>query len=275
MLLLFLEHSYICKKIKAAEFALALQSPKLGLLVCSLKSWEELNNLEVQQCAASLSVPVEEVPSVVVSSLKFYTSQSGYGDVLYRSGEFILAKENDQEFIVKVHKFISVQIHDTYRLLCRGDIHCFIEDSNGKKETNFWAGYGHILLIPSEACVLIQTSSLIRQVLVYRAAQSNIVCDYLRRSTLHYRVVVPSFFELNDMVLIQGGQVDEIWHGQIVKIDENHKTVAVNFYVEDPTTQDVYVRESLCCTSQNNVSWKSIIGLADVQWQTNKTWKKH
>ena len=111
--------------------------------------------------------------------------------------------------------------------------------------------------------------------LQYTSPNTLIVTDFQRREKeLHYTVNVPPWVELNDMVLIQGQAIDEIWHGKVMKIDPKNDEITVVFFKESLQDVTLFVRESLVRQSRSKVSMKSVIGVGCGRWLTKTTWKK-
>ena len=261
----------------AAELRECQNDENFECLIGSLNSWEELSSGQKDDITRLFSIQRSDLPTSAATSFKFYIRErkSARGN-LYKMGDFIFGRLMDKrDCIVEVQKFLSVKIQDRgYNLFCEGDIFLFVTDLNGVKETNFWTGYGHIPSAPAEVNKIIPTESLLRPVIKYSTKRHNIVVDYMRSSrNWRYSVIVPPYLEKNDMVLIQGLRLEDLWYGKIVKINSQRKTVSVYFFVEQSPSSDIFVRESVGRDSRNEVSSESIVSIAQGEWLSEKKWK--
>ena len=108
----------------------------------------------------------------------------------------------------------------------------FVKNDSGEIEQTFWTGYGHIKTNASDSTtVYISPNHICRNVTVFRTDGTDVVIDFMRKkSRLHYDIVVPLHLLKDDMVLIQGSELEDKWIGRIDKVDMATKTVKVYFY---------------------------------------------
>lgn len=102
------------------------------------------------------------------------------------------------------------------------------------------------------------------------------VVDYLRKlRTLPYELVVPVYPEQDDMLLIQGEEPVDVWHGKVVSINKDRNEVDVYFYVEKRSDPNKFVRETFGRLARNTVSFDSIIDVATGSWISANCWQRN
>ena len=85
-------------------------------------------------------------------------------------------------------------------------------------------------LLPGGEKVFLLTDSIHRKVMLYDCGSNMAtVVDYMRKLRgLPYELVVPVYPEENDMLLIQGEEVGDVWYGKVVSINRERKELDVS-----------------------------------------------
>ena len=160
-------------------------------------------------------------------------------------------------------------------MFCKGDRFTLMKNQLRETERNFWTGYGHVMLEPDETALVLKAESVLRKALLFNVGESMVVADYQRkRKCMHYKVLIPPLIETNDMIVVQGENINDHWHAKVCDINHDQKKATVVFFVQSKREPGVYVRESLRRDAKNVISWKSVIAVASGQWMTKSTWRK-
>ena len=244
----------------------------------SLKSESQVSLEDREEISQIAGVPIEDIHENCAKSRRYFSSEIGFSGTVLISNEFVLVvPEEGERFVFRIHSFISVLINDRSHVFVKGEAFKFIRDFQGVIERNVWTGFGRVPVVSDESPLLIKARDISRKVILFKGRNPNtlIVTDFQRREKeLHYTVNVPPWVELNDMVLIQGQAIDEIWHGKFMKIDPRNDEITVVFFKESLQDVTLFVRESLVRRSRSKVSMKSVIGVGCGRWLTKTTWKK-
>ena len=223
-------------------------------------------------------VPVDEVPETCATSRRYFSGEVGYSGTVFTSNEFVLVtSEAGEKFVFNIGSFLSVLIQGRSHMFVKGEEFQFIRDQKGDREQNFWTGFGHVPNKSNGMTVLISARNILRKVILLKGRNPDtlIVTDFQRKERqMHYSVNVPPWIESNDMVLIQGQAIGDVWHGKVLNVDRKNEKISVIFFTESKSDPDLLVRESLGRTSKNSVSMKSVIGIESGHWITKTTWKK-
>ena len=219
---------------------------------------------------------LEETTFLVYSCKRIFLPCLGYNGQVLRTGEYVIftdIQNNDEERVICIEEFISINCGFDYEIFCKGTQFLFVK--NDSVERNFWTGYGHIKTNVSDSTtVYINPSDISRKVIVFHSDGTDVVIDFMRKkSRLHYDIVVPLHLLKDDMVLIQGSELADKWIGRIDKVDMATKTVKVYFYME--TGNSIFVREIPGNTVQNTVLWRSVLSVCHGVWLNDKQWKKY
>ena len=93
------------------------------------------------------------------------------------------------------------------------------------------------------------------------------VVDEMRKlRTLPCELVVPVYPKHDDILLIQGEEPRDVWHGKVHSVNNERKEVDVYFYVEKQHDPNKLVRETFGSVARNTVSFESIIGIENSSW---------
>lgn len=219
------------------------------------------------------------VPTVCFTSKKAFIGNKGFDGCSFSKGDSVIAKSTGKEVIISISHFISVkciQESNLSTLFVVGYKYQSLDDENGLPVKDYWSGFLKVKDHCSHVGLILPLDNIEREVILYKIEESCLcVVDYKRESkTLPYEIVVPVHFEIEDMVLIQGEGVDDIWHGQVHSINHQEKKVLVFFFVQSSRNAGEYVRETQGRRSLNTVHWDSVIGIAEGEWISNMRWRK-
>ena len=247
-------------------------------LLGSLKSEEEMAYEDKEEVSRIAKVPVDEVPETCATSRRYFSGEVRYSGTVFTSNEFVLVtSEAGEKFVFNIGSFLSVLIQGRSHMFVKGEEFQFIRDQKGDREQNFWTGFGHVPNKSNGMTVLISARNILRKAILLKGRNPDtlIVTDFQRKERqMHYSVNVPPWIELNDMVLIQGQAIGDVWHGKVLNVDRKNEKISVIFFTDSKSDPDLLVRESLGRTSKNSVSMKSVIGIESGHWITKTTWKK-
>lgn len=123
--------------------------------------------------------------------------------------------------------------------------------------------------------VIAPVGTISRKVMLYNYDQS---CNPHSRTVIDFqseqmpitfvRITVTFFPKINDMILIRGEDPDP-WVAKVLTIQERAKTVRVLYYMkdEDRPGQELYIPYRNTRLARDIISWDSILGSADREWQ--------
>lgn len=132
-------------------------------------------------------------------------------------------------------------------------------------------------MLPGDDKVFLLTDSIQRKVTLYDCGNNvATVVDYMRRlRTLPYELVVPVYPEQDDMLLIQGEEPGDVWHGKAVSINGERNEVDVYFSIEKQHEPNKFVCETSGRLARNTVSFDSVIAVATGRWINANCWQKN
>lgn len=180
---------------------------------------------------------------------------------------------DSREIIVKLQGFWSFQIDEnSYTLLGYGIVFPYSLSDSGHIHTQYWSGFSTVLPQPHEDTIIFNVDDIVSKVILYKDNDTSlIVVDYMRQlvpKSLH----VPVYPEKDDMVLIQGEEIGEIWHGHVQAVDTANQIIQVYFFVPSQNNENMFVRETRGRGARNRVLWNSIIGIAQGYWRSQSSW---
>ena len=193
--------------------------------------------------------------------------------------ETVILERNGEEIVVKLHNFYSVRCEgepNYSKLLGNGFCYQVHITDDGQPAKDFWSGFIKVDEQVLANLVCVSLHCIKRKVILHKRDNNLlIVADYQRRfQHLPYAVIVPVYAEKEDMVLIQGEQLHDIWYGHIQRVDRINRTVDVFFYIESKRHNNVYVRKTVGRHARNTVPLDSVIGIANGQWINQSNWQK-
>ena len=99
--------------------------------------------------------------------------------------------------------------------------------------------------------------------------------DYTRKlRTPPYEPIVSVYPEEHDMLLIQGEEPGDIWHGKVLSIDRAKQIVDVYFFIEKPWEPHKFVRETFGRAARNSIAFDSILAVASGTWTGSNCWEE-
>lgn len=186
------------------------------------------------------------VPTVCFTSTKAFIGNKGFDGSKFLKGDCVIAKLGDDDVIFTILRFLSVRCSVgscNSMLFVVGNKYEYDYDENGASK-DFWSGFlmvkNHVL--PDE--IVIPLENIERDVILYKIDDTCLcVADYKREAKkLPYEIFVPAYFEIEDMVLIQGEGLHDVWHAKIHKINLEEKTLDVFFFVQSRKFENITAR---------------------------------
>lgn len=162
------------------------------------------------------------------------------------------------------------------RLLGEGTVKPFLLNYNRQTCINLLNGFPKVKLQPNGEKVFFVRENIQRKVMLYPCADAiATVVDYMRKlRKLPYELIVPVYPEQNDMLLIQGEQPGDIWHGKVLSIDRVRQTVDVYFFIERHQQPHRFVLETFGRAARNVVSFESVLAVTDGNWIDSNCWEQ-
>lgn len=249
-----------------------------SLLIGTTSRVVELSNSDHEKIASCLSLTQNEVSRVCPITKKCFVSNLGYEGTVLSRGNNIIALVSGTDAVVSVDRFLSIRCKEQgCQLICEGTVKPFHLDDFGQPVFNTLNGFPKVQLLAGGDNVFFLTDSIQRKVMLYDCGNYvATVVDYLRKlRTLPYELVVPVYPEQDDMLLIQGEEPVDVWHGKVVSINKDRNEVDVYFYVEKRSDPNKFVRETFGRLARNTVSFDSIIGVATGSWISANCWQRN
>jgi len=220
-----------------------------------------------------LSVPEAKVPCGVHCTRKCFKPDVGFGGTVFASNEAVVVLADSRESIVQVQGFWSFQIAENcYTLLGYGVSfpYCLLE--SGQVDTQYWSGFSTVLSQPLQETIIFNVDNILRKVILHNCTDASFtVVDYMRQ-LIPKELTVPVFPEKNDMVLIQGERIGDIWFGHVHTVDSIEQIIEVYFFVPSQNNENIYIRETRGRGAKNRVQWNSVIGIAQGYWRNQSSW---
>lgn len=236
---------------------------------------DEFHNISSLLFPLQSGVPVSRVGS---TSKKCFLSKIGFSGTVLSSNDNIVVQSEDNDIIVQTKRFLDITCGDNnHEILIEGFIKPFNISNEGEIDTNVWSGFSKVKSVqPNDKTEFFAAKNVKRKVLLYKHAQTNLetVVDYTRKLKSITSFLVPVYPEKEDMLLIQGEEQGDVWHGKVLSVNMSNKTVEVHFFVEKQQHPNKFVRESFSRQARNSVGFDSIIGIADGHWISGNSWQK-
>ena len=205
----------------------------------------------------------------------FFTSPDKGGGMLYRLGENIVytLPSNGQEKLFTLTELVRIKLNEKYHLFAIGD--CLEHVMHGS-DVGIHQWGKHALLRPAGVQITVPSSCIQRKVMLYPepanlSDPSFFVCiDYQRPEFPVTNVIVPSYPEVGDMLLVKGDD-PEPWRALALNVQQRNKVVQVQFYVPHPRwgrQSGCWVREG---TRSQQVHFKSITGISSGTWRSGRS----
>lgn len=187
--------------------------------------------------AMSLSIPQWKVPHGVFVCKKCFKPDIGFNGTVFPCGEAIIVLIDGKEIVAQLQGFRSVKVGDSYTLLGFGLCFLYSLLENGHVDTHYWSGFVKVLPQPLSETIIFNVDNILRKVILYPYNETTLtVVDYMRQLGPN-QVTVPVYPEKNDMVLIQGEAINDIWYGHIQTVNSVVKTFMFGKHVaEGPKT---------------------------------------
>ena len=220
-----------------------------------------------------LSVPDAQVPCGVYCTRRCFRPDVGFGGTVFASNETVVVLADAREIIVQLQGFWSFQIaEDCYTILGYGVLFPYSLLESGDVDTQYWSGFSTVLSQPLQETIMFNVDNILRKVILYKSTDASFtVVDYMRQ-LVPKELTVPIFPEKNDMVLIQGERVGDIWFGHVQTVDSIEQIIEVYFFVPNHNNENIYIRERCGRGAKNRVQWNSVTGIAQGTWRNQSSW---
>lgn len=203
------------------------------------------------------------MPELVATSCRsMFIKSHGVSGTLYRVGEDILIKTNDEEVenvVIKATDFFAVHL-SSHCSFIRGRLYKLQHD----EEVHSYSG--NSIVVPTSTSRVFSSSSVLRKLMLYpdpnnlQSPEAFIVVDFNRTKipiTLE-DIIIPAYPVEGDMVVLRGDN-DELWHAHVLSTDKRLQTCKVHFYIEDATSPGKYVRETTGRMAVHSIHWNTIV----------------
>ena len=87
-------------------------------------------------------------------------------------------------------------------------------------------------------------------------------------------VIVPVYPDEGDMLLIQGEQQNDIWHGKVLRVDRAKQIADLCFFIEKYQEAHKFIRETFGRAARNSVAFDSVLAIAEGHWIVQIAGKK-
>ena len=191
-----------------------------------------------------------------------FIKSHGVSGTLYRVGEDILIKTNDEEVenvVIKATDFFAVHL-SSHCSFIRGRLYKLQHDEAVHSYS------GNSIVVPTSTSRVFSSSSVLRKLMLYpdpnnlQSPEAFIVVDFNRTKipiTLE-DIIIPAYPVEGDMVVLRGDN-DELWHAHVLSTDKRLQTCKVHFYIEDATSPGKYVRETTGRLAVHSIHWNTIV----------------
>lgn len=198
--------------------------------------------------------------------------QIAVGGKLYRSGDIIIAKQQNTDVCLRISDILLVTVNDDPEHLIFGDTYQIVTNDFG--DTIHHPFSDTICVKPFESGRCFGLQDIQREIMLFPEENGNYsVIDPLRQRIPLPPVIVPVYPEVNDMVLIKGLN-DEIWYAQVKHVLFAQQIVKGYFYMKHPNwdINKTWVRESHS-NQMDSINFGSVLNIASGEWHGN-AWKE-
>lgn len=209
----------------------------------------------IAECCASELCEVGEHGNCCRS---FWMPEHGYSGLLYRERESVIViYPGDGEIVTMVDTVFTVPVLDKRRAFIKAkkfdsDGYSINSDHRKVKQTNNY--------------VFVELENVSRKVMLQESTTdqgSFLVIDFMRRLfplTLG-TVVLPYYPVVNDMVMVRGAAIDDVWRARVAAYNLPQKFVLGRFFVKEDA---IWIPER--GSHNQNISFASVLGIADGSW---------
>ena len=237
----------------------------------------ELSNDHQEKISASLSLCQTEVSSICSVTSKCFLNNLGHEGTVLSSKESVIILQHGTETVVTIDRFLSVRCEEQgCRLLGEGTVKPFHVNDSGKAAINILNGFHKVKTEPNGEKVFFQIENIQRKVMLYDCGNgAATVVDYMRKlRSLPGEVIVPVYPEEGDMLLIQGEQQNDIWHGKVLRVDRAKQIADLCFFIEKYQEAHKFIRETFGRAARNSVAFDSVLAIAEGHWIVQIAGKK-
>lgn len=248
-----------------------------SLLIGTKNRVLELSNDHHEKISAALSLCQAEVSSVCSVTSKCFLNNLGHEGTVLSNNDSVIILLDGTETVVTIDRFLSVRCEGQgCQLLGEGTVKPFHVNDSGQAATNSLNGFPKVKTEPNGEKVFFQIENIQRKVMLYDCANgAATVVDYMRKlRNLPGEVIVPIYPEEGDMVLIQGEQQNDIWHGKVLRVDRANQIADVYFFIEKYQEPHKFIRETFGRAARNSVAFDSILAVAEGHWISTNCWQE-
>lgn len=229
-----------------------------GILVGCLHNIYDLSQATRRKLAECCASELCEVGEDGHYCRSFWLPEHGYNGLLYREGENVIVIVPDDGEIV-------TSIETIYKVPVLGQRRAFIR---GKKFE--WDGHSvnseHRKVKETQDRIFAELDNVSRKVMLLELTTdpgSFLVIDFMRRifPIAPGTVVLPYYPVVNDMVMVRGATVHDIWRARVISFDLPRKFILGRFFTKE---DEIWIPER---GSQNQrIFFASILGIANGNW---------
>lgn len=181
--------------------------------------------------------------------------EHGYSGLLYREKENVIVIDpREGETVTSIDTINTVSVLGQRRA-------CI------KAKRFEWDGYSnnsnHRKVKETNNYVFVELQNVSRKVMLQESDGNRIVIDFMRRlyPISSATVVLPYYPVVNDMVMVKGAALNDIWNARVVSYNLARKSIVGRFFVKE---DEIWIPEH--GSHNQNISFASILGIANGSW---------
>ena len=194
------------------------------------------------------------------------------GGKLYRTGDVVVAKQQNSEIYFRINHFFLLNVNETPQPVIIGDTYQLAWNPAGGIMHHPVSDTPNVKPFESGTCLGLR--DLQREIMLFPDVNGNFaVVDPYRKVVPLPPVIVPVYPQIRDMILVKGSN-DEIWHAEIRRVLFADKLVKGYFYIKHRNWNEnkLWIRESRS-SRMDNINFTSILYIATGEWQ-GSAWKE-
>lgn len=229
-----------------------------GILVGGLHNMYDLSQLTRRKVAECCASELCEVGEDGCCCRSFWLPEHSYNGLLYRDGENVIAiVPGDGEIVALIELIFTVSVLGQRRAFIRGkkfewDGHSINSEHRKVKET--------------QDRIFAELENVSRKVMLLELTTdpgSFLVIDFMRRlfPIAPGTVVLPYYPVVNDMVMVRGAAINDVWRARVISYDLPRKFILGRFFTKE---DEIWIPER---GSQNQrIFFASILGIVNGNW---------
>lgn len=195
------------------------------------------------------------------------------GGKLYRTGDVVLAKQQNTDIYFRINNFFLVGVNEVPQPVIIGDTYQLVWNPAGGILHHPLSDTPYVKPFESGTCLGLK--DLKREIMLFPDVNGNFaVVDPFRETIPLPPVIVPVYPETKDMILVKGHN-DDIWHAEVKRVLFAEKKVKGYFFIKHRNWNEnkLWIRESRS-SQMDNINFSSILDIAAGEWQ-GQVWKEN